>query len=173
MALWTGNLGAKGAEIVKEDCGHAHQELRQRVDRGGRFYYQWQCLACGSGIGSAVAASIALADGVAPAPFDGSLEAKWWVEADRIRRERRRKRAEAYGAYLQTDAWLAKRSQALARDKGICQGCLTRPATQVHHQTYEHIGDELLFELISVCDDCHARLHEDRSPLSFEPEETE
>jgi 5-methylcytosine-specific restriction endonuclease McrA len=67
-----------------------------------------------------------------------------------------------YSAYLQSDAWRAKRAQALKRDKGLCQGCLERPATQVHHLTYAHVGGELLFELASICDDCHERAHEER-----------
>ena len=68
----------------------------------------------------------------------------------------------AYDAYLASEAWRAKRAEALRRDKGVCQGCRARQATQVHHLTYAHLGDELLFELISVCDDCHERIHGDR-----------
>ena len=142
-----------------KDCLHSRQELRRRADRSGRPFYQWQCLDCGSGIGSAVAASIALADGGDPAPFDESIEAKWWLEADRLRETRRLMRKQAYAEYRETDAWRAKRAQALARDKGVCQGCLSRRATQVHHLSYAHVGDELLFELISLCDECHERVH--------------
>ena len=160
-----------------KDCQHSHQELRRRVDRSGRPFYQWQCLDCGSGIGSAVAAAIALADGATPPPFDEFIEAKWWLEADRLRENRRLMRKQAYGEYLETDAWQAKRAQVIARDKGVCQGCLSRRATQVHHLSYAHVGDELLFELISVCDQCHERLHAGPPPNLVGPiaamEETE
>jgi 5-methylcytosine-specific restriction endonuclease McrA len=144
---------------MNDFCQHPRRELRRRIDVGGRSFYQHQCQDCGFGVGSAVAASVALADGRTPPPFDESIEAKWRLEADRLREERRGRRRQAYDAYLQSDAWRAKRAQALARDHGVCQGCLSRPATQVHHRTYEHVGDELLFELVSLCDECHERAH--------------
>ena len=33
------------------------------------------------------------------------------------------------------------------------------PATQAHHLTYEHMGDEFLWELKAVCRPCHERWH--------------
>lgn len=67
-----------------------------------------------------------------------------------------------YEAYLQTDAWRAKRAVALKRANGICEGCGTRPATQVHHLSYLHLGDEFLWELKAVCAVCHAKCHPDK-----------
>ena len=40
----------------------------------------------------------------------------------------------------------------------MCEGCGVRRAAQVHHLTYEHVGDELLFELVAVCGQCHDRI---------------
>jgi 5-methylcytosine-specific restriction endonuclease McrA len=72
-----------------------------------------------------------------------------------------------HAKYLQTDAWKAKRAKVLERAKGICEGCLERPATQVHHVTYEHWKDELLFELVAVCRSCHLKAHvKDESPTA-------
>jgi 5-methylcytosine-specific restriction endonuclease McrA len=34
-------------------------------------------------------------------------------------------------------------------------------ATQVHHTTYKHVGNEFLWELRAICDECHDRFHED------------
>ena len=77
--------------------------------------------------------------------------------------EQRNERSQAfwnwYTDYLRTDAWRAKRAQALKRDSNLCQGCRERPATQVHHLSHAHVGDELLFELVSICDVCHERAH--------------
>ena len=47
----------------------------------------------------------------------------------------------------------------MERAQGLCEGCRRRPATEVHHLTYEHVGDELLWELKAVCDHCHRRCH--------------
>jgi hypothetical protein len=149
---------------------HPRQELRRRTDAAGRIFYQHQCLDCGARVGVFVATAVALADGRQPPPFDAELFERGEREIDRAYEERRavtKRREEEqsaawwqrYNAYLLTDAWQTKRAQALARDGNVCQGCRQHLATQVHHRTYEHLGDELLFELISVCDQCHMRIH--------------
>lgn len=48
----------------------------------------------------------------------------------------------------------------LTRDNYLCQGCRVRRATQVHHLTYDHVGNEFLFELVAICETCHTRLHD-------------
>ncbi len=70
-----------------------------------------------------------------------------------------------YDSYLKTEKWHAKRRAVIKRAVGICEGCLFAKATQVHHLTYFHVGEELLFELRAVCDDCHERAHTPTSPL--------
>jgi len=62
--------------------------------------------------------------------------------------------------YLNSAEWKDKRIRVLNRDKYICQGCLSNKATQVHHLTYERIYKEPLFDLISVCENCHKSIHE-------------
>lgn len=124
-----------------------------------------------------MAAAVALANGSQPPPFDTKFYEEGWRESERrhqefiatIKRQEEERRATAdernaawwarYNAYLASDVWRAKREEALARDGRVCQGCRQRLATQVHHRTYDHLGDELLFELISVCDECHAGIH--------------
>jgi len=120
-----------------------------------------QCLACGRSLGSVRRGKL----GFAGLPdFDYALrEAKnrerseWWAVA------RDRQQAawwEWYSAYLLSPKWHAKRAKVLARDRNTCraEGC-GKPATQVHHLTYERVGDELLDDLVSVCDDCHDKCH--------------
>jgi hypothetical protein len=67
---------------------------------------------------------------------------------------------ERYHNYLKTKEWASRRIKVLKRDQFICQGCLKNKATQVHHTTYQHIFNEPLFELVSVCDECHNKIHE-------------
>lgn len=67
-----------------------------------------------------------------------------------------------YNEYLKTSKWNSIRLQVLKRDKFICQGCLNAKAVQVHHQNYNNLFDELLFQLISLCVDCHKKLHPDK-----------
>jgi hypothetical protein len=144
-----------------ELCQHQRLEVRCRINSAGRRYHIRQCLDCGCSVGTQVAV-----DGPAP-PFDEEALERSRGAVTRFYAERVAARRQAwwdrYNDYLLTDAWRAKRAQALKRDHGLCQGCLQRPATQVHHRTYDHVGDELLFELISVCDDCHERAHRARN----------
>jgi 5-methylcytosine-specific restriction endonuclease McrA len=61
-------------------------------------------------------------------------------------------------AYMASNAWWAKRCLVLERDAYRCQarlpGC-TRRADEVHHLTYDNLGNEPLWDLISVCTSCH------------------
>lgn len=68
---------------------------------------------------------------------------------------------EQYNEYLKTPQWRKKRDMVMRRAGELCEGCGQRKATQVHHKTYEHVGNELLFELVAVCYQCHCILHPD------------
>ncbi len=68
-----------------------------------------------------------------------------------------------YSQYLKSPEWKSLRNIVLERDKNICQGCLSAPAQHVHHLTYNNFGDELLFQLISLCVKCHNKLHPEKT----------
>jgi 5-methylcytosine-specific restriction endonuclease McrA len=72
-------------------------------------------------------------------------------------------RREFYTEYIKSDKWKAIRLKVLKRDNNLCQACLETPAQDVHHITYNNIGDELMYELLSVCRDCHFnRIHKEK-----------
>jgi 5-methylcytosine-specific restriction endonuclease McrA len=80
--------------------------------------------------------------------------------AENAQRERERAEYRArYHAYLETPQWREKSQLVISRAGGVCQGCGKARATQAHHLTYEHIGNELLWELVAVCRPCHERAH--------------
>lgn len=68
-------------------------------------------------------------------------------------------RQEAYRAYLESTEWQERRQKVLQRERFVCQGCRKERATEVHHLDYRHVGHELLFGLVALCDDCHRRAH--------------
>lgn len=68
-------------------------------------------------------------------------------------------RTERYREYLKSDQWLHRRDLVLERDQYKCQACLCNKATQVHHLTYNHVYEEFMYELTSVCESCHRRIH--------------
>ncbi len=74
---------------------------------------------------------------------------------------RRKQRRDYYrNEYLKSDAWKRKRYVVLRRDNWRCVYCGAR-ATHVHHKRYAkiNIGKEPIDWLVSVCKDCHDRLH--------------
>lgn len=76
------------------------------------------------------------------------LHSLWQVD------EHKRKHQE----YLNTQVWKEKRNEILERDGYLCQACLKNRASEVHHLTYDHFGDEPFFDLISVCRQCHEKI---------------
>lgn len=162
------------AEIVKPDppaeCKHEDSEIRRRVNLRGGVAHVKQCKQCGAYLG-AVKRSWA----IDPPDFDEELYQssidKWrdyqeanrnYYEQDYQRRveERARRRAD-FEAYYHTPKWLAKRDQAYQRDHYTCQICGARSQV-AHHLTYDHFGNEFLFELVSLCHRCHDSYHPEK-----------
>jgi hypothetical protein len=82
-----------------------------------------------------------------------------WDETQRQRDEQDAAWWATYNDYLQSDAWHQLRPHIFRRAGGVCEGCGRAEATQVHHLTYKHVTTEFLWELVAICDDCHARVH--------------
>lgn len=157
------------------DCSHERREFRQKTNGIGQRCFFWQCTDCG------VYQQIArakLPNSVLPEELpiiDTSNRRKevqelYWQEEERIRAkfegldqvrwEAEQKEADGYySEYILSAEWRDKRNMVLERDGYLCQGCLRNKATQVHHLTYEHLGCEFMWELVSVCDECHRRFH--------------
>lgn len=77
-----------------------------------------------------------------------------------------------YEQYLRSPEWRERRSAALKRSGGKCQDCLAErkmrgvasgylvwPAQEVHHLTYERVGDELPEDLVALCGRHHRARH--------------
>lgn len=65
-----------------------------------------------------------------------------------------------YEDFLQTEYWAAIRGHVI--DKiGKCQVCTSRESLNVHHNTYEHRGQEYLHleDLVVLCNRCHGCFH--------------
>lgn len=56
--------------------------------------------------------------------------------------------------------WKRLRVEALKRDRFQCVDCSkTGCLLEVHHLTYERMGAELLEDVVSLCQACHASRH--------------
>jgi 5-methylcytosine-specific restriction endonuclease McrA len=147
--------------MVWTDIGGYGQAMRTRQLRH-------QCQQCGQLVGSALRHSLATPDTpeVDSDALDRGIAAReaQWQEYGRAMKERREnERAEWqawYAEYLQSDAWHERRRLVLRRAGGICEGCRSATAAQVHHLTYQNAGKEFLWELVAICRACHERYHE-------------
>ena len=156
-------------KIVEREfsCAHPTTETRCKVDRLGRDMFLKQCQVCGQAASSAIAHSKVEHKGSVLA-FDYDAEQAWRDKRDSRYKDlvysryidKRVEHTTAYYEYLQGQKWHAKRYRVLSRDGYKCQACLERKATQVHHLTYDRIFNEPLFDLVSVCKDCHAEIHD-------------
>lgn len=79
---------------------------------------------------------------------------------------------EEYEQYLRSPQWKAKRAAVLKRAGGKCEECtreykirgkgsgyMVWPAQEVHHLTYERVGNENLDDLIGLCERHHHAEH--------------
>src|SRR3954469_18543490 len=60
-----------------------------------------------------------------------------------------------YNGYLRSAEWKMRREGILLRSQGRCEKCARRMPIQVHHLTYERVGNELPEDLAALCFDCH------------------
>jgi len=146
-------------------CDHTQTEIRRKRQINGKTYFARQCLRCGAHRG-AVARTLAFNNGV-PKDWDVDLEQEWnkricaaWQEWRNGEQERKDSAWRAkYEMHMQSPKWFDLRRRVFERCGNVCEGCGRARAAQVHHLSYDHLGDEFLWELRAVCMDCHERVH--------------
>lgn len=63
-----------------------------------------------------------------------------------------------YSTYMASREWRLKRQEVMEVNGGLCFRCQSAKATQVHHLTYAHLGNEFPEDLQPVCRPCHEYL---------------
>ena len=70
-------------------------------------------------------------------------------------------RAMPYADYLTTPEWAETRQDVLDRAAFKCQLCGRNGGLlHVHHNSYEHLGEEYPEDMIALCAGCHTHYHE-------------
>ena len=146
------------------ECQHGRLEIRRFVFNGG-FHLCRQCLDCWQRVGSWLPKNTTVTSEVREfdraAAEDGKRRIREELEHERRVEKREHLRAwreEEAPTYYTSELWSERRRLVLERDGGVCQGCLKAKATDVHHSTYSNWGSEFMFDLISLCRECHERL---------------
>jgi len=66
---------------------------------------------------------------------------------------------ESYSDYLQSAWWKTIRELKLCLENETCESCGIYSDLEVHHKTYETLGDELPCDLQVLCHNCHTEKH--------------
>lgn len=166
-------LSARQAQEQEErharwGCACEVTELRRRAIRGGGVQFRRQCIQCGEPAGNSVAHS-QIEDPAAVPAWDDQLKDARLAAREQARLDMNKRhaaeRSEAYGGYLASPEWRARRAKVMRRASGQCEGCADAPATEVHHLTYERWGREMLFDLVALCGSCHDAIHSPEDQL--------
>lgn len=137
----------------------APTEVRSMIMSNNVRHWCYQCQLCGRRVGGFLSKGhpdvLALADMI---DFDKDFRAQQFRAHQQFLEEQSKQWWAWYSEYLKSSAWQSKRQQIFRRSGGRCEDC-GAPAVQVHHLSYEHVGNELLDELMAVCLDCHEQYH--------------
>lgn len=166
-SFYSEKIAKMDAVNEKYRCLHPRQQMRRKAIAGGKFQFVMQCQHCGATIGGPHSQSGWLSThGKPPPDLDAELnkqfEASRRKELDAIDQQESEQFWTWYPEYLKSPEWASRRRKVLARCNGICEGCGESTAVHVHHKTYDHVGRELLFELVGLCIPCHETCHDDK-----------
>lgn len=81
----------------------------------------------------------------------------------------RKLNAQEYGRYLIGIAWRKRRMEFLWKFPW-CEECYAAPATQAHHLSYAHLGNEHDSDLAALCRLCHMKIHGIKADNDNQPE---
>lgn len=130
----------------------------KRIKSNGQYLLNKQCLNCGEKEGKAYKLNSVNNIELLPNYSEELLDEFYFKRNEFYKEKKESERKEwfvGYNIYLKSDKWKHKRSLVLKRDNYTCQSCLVNEANEVHHLTYNHVFDEPLFELVSICNKCH------------------
>lgn len=151
------------------ECKHTDTQIMRVPVAGGAIQVRAVCTNCGERVGQAQSQRNASWVAALPLFTDDTSEGyrtrrhrerhSYLLNLARIQYAERGKFTAFYRGYMKSPEWHAKRDLILKRCGGVCEGCGVAPATEAHHVTYRHFGNEFLFELLGLCHGCHDRIH--------------
>lgn len=81
------------------------------------------------------------------------MGSNWFAELDKT----------FYLKYLESPEWRVRRADALLRGGSVCCRCGTNKRLEVHHKTYERLGNEKDEDLEVLCHECHPAADRERA----------
>lgn len=145
--------------LYEKQCHHEANVLTYSDKSNGVRTYRWQCTGCGCNLGFAPKSTLSAEQQAEAVPFDHTIGQRYHQMLTERYRQLIDFKTKDYQSHLASPEWQELRRKVFRRCKGVCEGCLERPAVEVHHLTYARLGDEMLFDLVGVCSSCHDRIH--------------
>ena len=81
------------------------------------------------------------------------------IELLEPKRAEKIKNGSEYQEYIKSQEWQEVRQKIFKRDNFRCVKCGASKNLQVHHITYENLGEEKYADLVTLCNDCHNATH--------------
>ena len=146
-------------------CHHHESESRVKLDSQGNPRIVLQCIACGKRMSKDISTenfSEAQLDSMPK--WDMELQKRFYALAGIAWYEQKKSKEgvaqpESSEDYLLSEKWKNISVRVMERAKMTCEGCGLKPATQIHHLTYRRFGDEMLFDLVAVCEECRGKIN--------------
>jgi hypothetical protein len=149
-------------------CTHEDVQLCRLLDEEGHFHYKAQCQTCGE-----LRPTAPLKHDHEPAPvadYHRNLHEDYararqreldaiYQKHIRLQKQAGGAKPEGYADYLRSELWQAISAKVMKRANGTCEGCLERPASDVHHLSLANFRNEFMFELVALCPACYERLN--------------
>lgn len=143
-------------------CAHRRSAPRLKTSSNGARLYGMQCLVCGDRAGPPMKKGAPVEgpwDEALRRGFTSRMSEALKAHHEHMRAERDAAWRTTYEAHLASAKWKSLRRRAIEREGGLCQGCRLVDGIEVHHMTYDRLGDELLTDLVLFCIPCHERFH--------------
>jgi len=146
------------------ECSHNNNELRYIVNSKKIKMYCFQCLDCGRTYGKWQPSpqTKEAIDGCLPVDriFEDAGHKKQIDEWKNQREHEKREKHHKYEVYINMSSdWQLRRRLVLRRCNNLCEACLINTATQVHHENYNSLYNEIAWDLKGVCKNCHQKIH--------------
>lgn len=170
-------LGQETSQHWGVKCPHNDKKLGRIKYANGSVHVREVCLDCGEFTGATLKKlaehdSLPMIEqGKIRDTYNSARKDKYKEILQKHVRIQRNKSAgyqKEYISYLSSEKWKQKRGLVMKRANSICEGCLESGATIVHHLNYNHIYAEMLFDLVALCESCHAQCHPDKNKMTEE-----
>ncbi len=85
---------------------------------------------------------------------------RYGANCGHIKRRLKEMGLQTYIDFQRSTGWKKTRRRLVGKESiGICRGCLKPGRVELHHLTYERLGNELDSDLLPLCRKCHGLLH--------------